>query len=406
MAPVQCHYEVLGVERDADASTIKKAHRKLALKYHPDKNQDDESAAESFRIVQQAYECLSDPAERKWYNEHRDAILKGWSGAGDGAMDMDILFDVVPYMHPSCYQGYGDGEDGFFATYQMVFTKIFEGEQEGWVGEGNIDNMPLHDIPQDFGKGDTAWPQVSLFYKSWESFTSCLAFGWADKWDLKEADNRRVRRAMEDENKKARRAAKRERNDDVQALIQFLKRRDPRVKAHREEVERLKAEKQLLQKEETKKKKEERAKAREVWREQAELEQVRAEEEDRLAGRIRLDDLDDYDFVGGKKGRKGKKKKNRGMTSEPETTEPTNETTNGADVVDDVSAAVTDEGDGPTAVEAEDSSFSEESSDEEPDVWRCQCCRKDFKSEGQMENHMKSKKHKTSFAKWQAKQQG
>ena len=57
---IQCHYDVLGVPRDADQATIKKHHRKMALKYHPDKNLGDESAAEKFRLVQQAYECLSD----------------------------------------------------------------------------------------------------------------------------------------------------------------------------------------------------------------------------------------------------------------------------------------------------------------------------------------------------------
>ena len=54
-AQIRCHYEVLGIERDADAATIKKAHRKLALKLHPDKNIGDDSAAEQFRLVQQAY---------------------------------------------------------------------------------------------------------------------------------------------------------------------------------------------------------------------------------------------------------------------------------------------------------------------------------------------------------------
>lgn len=54
-AQIRCHYEVLGVERSADAATIKKAHRKLALRLHPDKNIGDDSAAEQFRLVQQAY---------------------------------------------------------------------------------------------------------------------------------------------------------------------------------------------------------------------------------------------------------------------------------------------------------------------------------------------------------------
>ena len=55
-------------------------------------------------------------------------------------------------------------------------------------------------------------------------------------------------------------------------------------------------------------------------------------------------------------------------------------------------------------VDAEEVDHDDEpESEEEPEVWRCECCRKDFKSEGQMENHMKSKKHKESFKKYQAK---
>ena len=57
--PVQCHYDVLGCEQDADISVIKKKHRKLVLKYHPDKNLGDENAADKFMLVQRAYEVLS-----------------------------------------------------------------------------------------------------------------------------------------------------------------------------------------------------------------------------------------------------------------------------------------------------------------------------------------------------------
>ena len=56
---VQCHYDVLGCSQDADTSAIKKCHRKLVLKYHPDKNAGDEDAAEKFILVQRAYEVLT-----------------------------------------------------------------------------------------------------------------------------------------------------------------------------------------------------------------------------------------------------------------------------------------------------------------------------------------------------------
>ena len=56
---VQCHYDILGCAQDAEISVIKKSHRKLVLKFHPDKNLGDESAADKFILVQRAYEVLT-----------------------------------------------------------------------------------------------------------------------------------------------------------------------------------------------------------------------------------------------------------------------------------------------------------------------------------------------------------
>lgn len=64
---MKCHYEVLCVSKDATASEIKKAYRKLALQWHPDKNLENLlEAKEQFQLVQNAYEVLSDPQERAW----------------------------------------------------------------------------------------------------------------------------------------------------------------------------------------------------------------------------------------------------------------------------------------------------------------------------------------------------
>lgn len=75
---MRCHYETLGVQLTATEDDLKKAYRKLALKWHPDKNLDNsDEAKKEFQLIQAAYEVLSDPQERAWYDKHRDAILLG-----------------------------------------------------------------------------------------------------------------------------------------------------------------------------------------------------------------------------------------------------------------------------------------------------------------------------------------
>ena len=69
------YYKVLGVERGAKAEEIKKAYRKLAVKYHPDKNPGDKTAEENFKQIGEAYEALSDPQKRAAYDEYGHAAF-------------------------------------------------------------------------------------------------------------------------------------------------------------------------------------------------------------------------------------------------------------------------------------------------------------------------------------------
>jgi len=89
------YYEVLGVSKGADASEIKKAYRKLAIKYHPDKNPDNKEAEESFKEAAEAYEILSDPQKKQRYDQYGHAGMGGASGGGfggGGGMSMDDIF--------------------------------------------------------------------------------------------------------------------------------------------------------------------------------------------------------------------------------------------------------------------------------------------------------------------------
>lgn len=83
MAGKRDYYELLGVKRDASADAIKKAYRKLAMKYHPDKNPGDSAAEAKFKEVSEAYEVLSDTDKRAKYDQFGHDGLKGvWGGGG------------------------------------------------------------------------------------------------------------------------------------------------------------------------------------------------------------------------------------------------------------------------------------------------------------------------------------
>ena len=116
MAEKRDYYEVLGVEKSANADEIKKAYRKAAIKYHPDKNPDDKGAEEKFKEAAEAYDILSDEQKRARYDRFGHAGMGGASGGASG--------------------GYGGGYGGGFSMDDIFsqFGDIFGGHFGGGGG--------------------------------------------------------------------------------------------------------------------------------------------------------------------------------------------------------------------------------------------------------------------------------
>lgn len=111
------YYEILGISRSATEVEIKKAYRKMALKYHPDKNPDNPQAEEKFKEAAEAYEVLSDPDKKNRYDQFGHAGVKGSAGFGSGGgMSMDDIFSHFGDIFGSAFGGGG----GFHSSHRRV----------------------------------------------------------------------------------------------------------------------------------------------------------------------------------------------------------------------------------------------------------------------------------------------
>jgi len=136
----------------------------------------------------------------------------------------------------ACYQGF-DSTMGFYSVYRKIFEKLAEEEADAYSHDRGEDAGDFHPYPS-FGDSTTSiglddsrgGNPIKNFYASWSSFSTQKSFKWFDKYRLSEAPDRIVKRKMEKENKKSRDTARREYNDTVRALVEYVKKRDPRYK--------------------------------------------------------------------------------------------------------------------------------------------------------------------------------
>ena len=105
------YYEVLGVQKDVDAKALKKAYRKLAMEFHPDRNPDDPSAEDKFKEVSEAYEVLSDPEKRATYDRFGHAGLSN-AGYQPGFQDMNHIFSHFGDIFGDLFGGRRGGQRG------------------------------------------------------------------------------------------------------------------------------------------------------------------------------------------------------------------------------------------------------------------------------------------------------
>ncbi|MDR2260848.1 MAG: molecular chaperone DnaJ [Azoarcus sp.] len=113
------YYDILGIKRDASDDDIKKAYRKLAMKYHPDRNPDNKSAEEKFKETKEAYEVLSTPQKREVYDRFGHAGVESMAAGGAGG------------------GGFSGGFENFDDAFSDIFSNLFSGGGRG-RGRSNV----------------------------------------------------------------------------------------------------------------------------------------------------------------------------------------------------------------------------------------------------------------------------
>jgi DnaJ family protein A protein 5 len=197
---------------------------------------------------------LSDPHERAWYDAHEGDILRGVDPSAEKdprhdagerhayGVRLTTAAELAAFLGTfQARRGAGAGNvDGgamppeFYKEIGALFGRL--ADEEVAAARAESDGAPP-DYPA-FGTAESGYEaHVRGFYAAWAGFATAKTFFWADRYRTADAEDRRMRRAIEKENKKLRDEAVREFNDAVRALVAFVRRRDPRYTPNRANAE-------------------------------------------------------------------------------------------------------------------------------------------------------------------------
>lgn len=265
----------------ADDNELKKAYRRKALQYHPDKNPENvEEATEIFASIRAAYEVLSDPQERAWYDSHKEQILNdepiGLNEDGEFEYEVDATVtgvttdELLMFFNSSLYTRVDDTPAGLFQIAGRVFAKLAKDE----VLNGRRLGLTKHNMYKDdqfeqdinsagyskaceqqfkdyelapesmlfppFGHSSTDYEYLKSFYKKWSGFNTLKSFSWKDEYVYSSNYDRRTKREINKRNEKARQSARNEYNKTVKRFVVFIKKLDKRMKDGLKKSEELK----------------------------------------------------------------------------------------------------------------------------------------------------------------------